>query len=299
MTHFSQKAYAKINLFLHVTGRRDDGYHLLESLVVFTEYGDEITVSRSESDLSLKITGPFSGTLDTGGNNFALKAARLLQKSCVDKGVKMGGAHIHLVKNLPISSGIGGGSADAAATLRALAQLWPQADEIIDSHEFTSKLTTVLGADIMMCLKSKSLIASGIGEKVETVNLPELWLVLVNPGKAISTPEVFGHFELHETSHKMPPLPGIANAHTVADYLKRTSNDLIEPALKIAPVIKDVITTLQQSEDCLYANMSGSGATCFGLYENKKSAQNAANQIQAAQPNWWCIATKTLGHKNA
>ncbi|MDR6081539.1 4-diphosphocytidyl-2-C-methyl-D-erythritol kinase [Agrobacterium sp. SORGH_AS440] len=196
-----EAAPAKVNLALHVTGQRADGYHLLESLVVFTEAGDTIHIQDADVD-SFSISGPFGDLLHAGdgGNNLVTRARDLLRNALASMGQPAPPVAIHLEKNLPVASGIGGGSADAAATLRALLRHWRAgmtADRI-------SSIALTLGADVPMCLESRSLIARGIGEDIEPVNdLPELFLVLANPLKAVSTPEIFRRLQ----NKANPPLP--------------------------------------------------------------------------------------------
>jgi 4-diphosphocytidyl-2-C-methyl-D-erythritol kinase len=262
-------APAKVNLYLHVTGRRPDGYHLLDSLAVFPAIGDFLSVEPAEA-LTLAITGPFGATLALEPDNLVLRAARLLNPT--------GGVALGLVKNLPIASGIGGGSADAAAALRLLSRHWNLAMPLHD-------LAASLGADIPVCLASRPARMSGIGELLRPAPvLPPFGIVLVNAGVAVSTPAVFrarkGAFS--------PPadLPDAwSTAAEMASALAKLSNDLEPPAIAHAPVIGDVLATLRTLPNCLLARMSGSGATCFAIFETASAAAEAATAI--TRPGWW------------
>ncbi len=263
-------APAKINLALHVTGQRGDGYHLLDSIVVFVGVGDRITVSHADN-LTLHITGPQGAALV--GDNLVLRAARAF-------GV-VHGALITLEKSLPIASGIGGGSADAAATLRALAAIWavpmPKMADVL-----------AIGADVPVCLAGRPARMTGIGEGVTPLPaLPPAWLVLVNPMVSVPTPVVFNALIRKEN----PPLPrDVPRLKTTADlaaWLMMLRNDLEPPALAHLPVIGTVKATLASQQGCLIARMSGSGATCFGLFADPLTAAAAARAIRAAHPVWW------------
>jgi 4-diphosphocytidyl-2-C-methyl-D-erythritol kinase len=271
MTTVRAFAPAKINLTLHVTGRRADGFHLLDSLVVFADIGDRISVSLFDR-LRLQVTGPMATDVPVGDENLVLKAARFM-------GVT--GADITLEKHLPMSSGIGGGSSDSAAVLRALAQIHslPVPDEL-----------QRLGADVPVCLTAKTARMSGIGEDVATVDdMPTLPAVLINPGVAISTPEVFRALECRNGA-AMANLPTFSDAAECVDWLRHQRNDLQPAAITLAPVIGDVLTALEQS-GAMFARMSGSGATCFGLFKTKAAARAAAKLLQAENAGWWVQST--------
>ena len=253
-------APAKINLALHVTGQRADGYHELDTLVVFTELGDRITISEGSSDdtpVSLVSTGPFAEQLDMANDNLVVQAAQLL----IDRiGEVPHPVELTLEKNLPVASGIGGGSADAAAALLALSELWKFGDSA-DLGEIALKL----GADVPMCLVSKPLRARGIGEIISTMEVfSPLNLLLVNPGVSVSTPDVFKQLENKPNSliemSREGVLPNLAE-------LGNLRNDLQEPAISVAPVIAEVLTELNSIDGCQLARMSGSGATCFGVFD--------------------------------
>ncbi len=269
-------ARAKINLALHVTGRRADGYHLLDSLVVFTDIADRITVEAAPA-LELQITGPFAAQLSSR-YNFVLNAARALHPTL--------GARIALEKNLPASSGIGGGSADAAATLRALSQLWglplPPPKAILR-----------LGADVPVCLAGHPTRMQGIGELLTPVTLPATWLVLVNPGVALSTAQVF-HGLTCRDNPALPPLPAWPDAASLARWLGATRNDLAAAATRLAPEITATIAALSGQNGCLLARISGSGATCFGLFADEASALQAARMIGQANTGWWVQAGRLV-----
>lgn len=265
-------APAKINLALHVTGQRADGYHLLDSLVVFADVGDRITVHSAEA-LSLEVTGPREAGVPGDAGNLVLRAAALLAPGQ--------GARITLEKHLPVASGIGGGSADAAAALRALARLWgralPAAAEVL-----------ALGADVPACLDGRPLRMGGIGEHLVALPpLPPVWLVLANPGVAVATPAVFRALTRRDNAGLPLDPPRVASAADLAIWLRLTRNDLEAPALMLAPVIGSTLRALSAQPGCLLARMSGSGATCFGLFADPLSAAAAARGIRAAEPGWW------------
>jgi 4-diphosphocytidyl-2-C-methyl-D-erythritol kinase len=283
-------APAKINLYLHVTGQRPDGYHELDSLVAFASIGDEISVVPA-AELTLQIVGPEAPALqgDQIFNNLVLRAARALaQKFNVSEG-----ASITLNKMLPVASGIGGGSADAAATLNLLNDLWGlkvAADEL-------AELALGLGADVPVCLNSRPQRMTGIGEKLhETPAMPASHLVLVNPRHCQATPDVFA--ELHKGKWKSSGFaPGMTSDLDFLSFVaevKMHSNDLEPPAIRLAPVIKDVLSVIGAQTKCRLARMSGSGATCFGMFEIATDAQTAAVEIRRRHPDWW-VQTARLG----
>jgi 4-diphosphocytidyl-2-C-methyl-D-erythritol kinase len=282
--NITEFAPAKINLSLHVTGRREDAYHLLESLVVFADIGDSIAVQIADED-SLKIDGPFSSGLENGSGNLVAKARDQLRKQ-----KDFGLLSIQLKKNLPVSSGIGGGSSDAAATLRAIARLFAIPDSIV------ADVAMGLGADVPMCLAAQPLVAKGIGEQLTAVNsLPELHLVLVNPNTAVSTPEVFKRLS-NPNNLALPVLPEGFDLTEFAEWLSRTRNDLQLPALQICPPIGDALLALAETAPLL-TRMSGSGATCYGLFPNADLAAKAAHIIAARYSNWW-VKPATAGGKS-
>lgn len=268
----SAAAPAKVNLTLHVTGRRADGYHLLDSLVAFAGVGDRISV-RPASDLSLSVAGPEAAEVPRDENNLVLKAARFMG---------VGDAAITLHKDLPVASGIGGGSSDAAATLKALA--WMCGQPIPAGTE-------ALGADVPVCLAAKASRMRGIGENVETVpSLPPVWCVLVNPRAALSTAAVFGALGRRDNPPMPDEIPSFGAAQDLALWLSGQRNDLEDPAVSCEPAIGPVLAALSAIPGCLLARMSGSGATCFGLFEDETRARDAAAAISRENPKWWVRA---------
>lgn len=263
-------APAKINLCLHVTGRRADGYHLLDSLVVFAGVGDQVSGTLADPP-SLSVEGPKAEGLTGEGDNLVLRAARAMGVS----------ARIVLEKHLPVSSGIGGGSADAAATLRLLARLsgraLPEAAAVL-----------ALGADVPVCLAGRPARMTGIGEGLAPLPpLPEVWLVLANPGVALSTPAIFRALARADNAPLPRDLPRLRSAADLAAFMMMQRNDLEPPALALEPVIGRVKAALSAQAGCLMARMSGSGATCFGLFADPLAAHAAARAIRAAEPGWW------------
>ena len=283
-----RQAPAKLNLTLEVVGKRADGYHLLDSLVAFTDYGDTVT-ARAADTLTLTLDGPFGGILvGDPMENLVLKAARLL---AAEAGIAPRAA-LALTKRLPVASGIGGGSSDAAATLLALAELW----RLTPTPEDLARLALKLGADVPVCLAARTARLEGIGERVTPAPpLPAAPIVLVNPGVGLATPKVFqargGAF-----STGAGPLGVLASspadAAGLAAALGPYANDLAAPAIALLPVIGQVLDRLSGTEQCLIARMSGSGATCFALFPTDKAAAAAAAAITAAEPDWWAVATR-------
>ncbi len=280
-------AAAKINLSLKVTGRRDDGYHLLDTLVVFTHFGDQVEV-HDGANISLDICGPFASGLENDADNLVIKAAHLLKRAAIDVGRTVGGAAIILEKHLPVASGIGGGSADAAATLVALLEHWGIEDGGID----LPAIALQLGADVPMCLRSKPLRATGIGEDIQPLALPLLAMVLVNPGIGVSTSAIFKSLALAPPEPR-PEISPSPSHDALIDWLKFTQNDLQQPAISFAPVVQEVLDQIEGCDDCLLARMSGSGATCFGLFPSMGQAKKAARILGRENPSWWCVASPT------
>lgn len=279
-------APAKLNLYLHVVGRREDGYHELDSLVAFAGVGDRVSV-KEQGDLSLSLKGPMAGSLQSEPDNLVLRAARLLAQAY---GVKTG-AHIDLEKVLPVASGIGGGSADAAAALKALIRLW----HLKPSEAELMALALKLGADVPVCMKGKAVFMQGIGEKLlPAPKLPEAWLVLVNPGIPLATPPVFkarsGPFSA-TASFDAPP----CDIFDLVRLLRDRKNDLAAPAISLVPAIADVLKTLEAEPGCLLARMSGSGATCFGLFKNEDEARAAARNLGGTRRGWWVAPAPLIG----
>ncbi len=262
-------APAKINLCLHVTGQRSDGYHLLDSLVVFADLGDRITVMRAE-ETSLEVTGPMAAGVPTDASNLVMKAARLFDLPVA----------IRLDKHLPMAAGIGGGSSDAAATLFAMTDLM--------GTTTLPEGATDLGADLRVCLIRQAARMRGIGEDVTPVEgMPELYAVLANPGVGVSTPEVFKALDDKNNPGLPKRIPRWRGTWSAIDWLAKQRNDLEAPAIAIAPVIGDVLKALAELPNARLARMSGSGATCFALFESRDEADAAADLLAAAQPDWW------------
>lgn len=282
-------APAKVNLFLHVGEKRADGYHDLVSLIAFADVGDWLEV-REAKRLSLKLEGPFANALKDEPDNLVLKAARELDVWAEDRGHKTTPVELVLEKNLPIASGIGGGSSDAAAALHLLAGCWSLPIPI-DELE---KIGRSLGADIPVCLRGAPTLVSGMGEVLTPApGLPPFALVLVNPGIEVPTKRIFNTL-LARSGAEAPHLPQhFRDARDLAMHLDRLSNDLAPPAKVIAPVVMHAESALAATDGCLVARMSGSGATCYGLYETAAIAEAAAAAIQAAHPAWWVRAART------
>lgn len=267
------RAHAKINLTLHVTGQRADGYHLLDSLVCFADVCDRVTVAKAE-DFRLNITGPLSAGVPADSRNLVAKAAALIAPGRA--------FDIELEKHLPAAAGIGGGSADAAATLNAIS-------ELIGAPLPKDALS--LGADVPVCLHTSALRMQGVGEVLTPVPaLPEVWSVLVNPRVPVETPPVFKALA-QKTNPAMPKVPAFADVFELAVWLETQRNDLQAPARVIAPQISDVLQALKPA---IFARMSGSGATCFGLCESQAAATDLAASIQADYPDWWCCAARLV-----
>jgi 4-diphosphocytidyl-2-C-methyl-D-erythritol kinase len=279
-------APAKINLALHVMGRRDDGYHLLESVCVFTRMGDRLSVEVADRD-RFHVHGPYASDVPQDGSNLVLRALDALRQI---SGRDARPVSIALEKNLPVASGLGGGSSDAAATLLALARLWRIPADAALLREVGSRL----GADVPMCLEQRPLVARGVGDILEPLeHFPALPIVLANPGVAVSTPSVFRALARSDHPH-LPALPPLADAAAVAEWLRRARNDLHDAALSLAPGIADVLKALDR-QGALVARMSGSGATCFGIFRDMTSAREAASGLQAQQPGWFVAASLAEG----
>jgi 4-diphosphocytidyl-2-C-methyl-D-erythritol kinase len=307
-----EAAPAKLNLYLHVLGRRADGYHRLDSLVVFTRTGDTLRAEPAD-DFSLVIDGPFAAGLSTDDDNLVLKAARALSSlssrtstrrvrdpgSIVPperwtpdqvRGDGKGGqgARLTLTKNLPVASGIGGGSADAAAALRLLRRLWRL--DIGDAQ--LHGVAAALGADVPACLRGEGVFLGGVGEVLTPAPvLPPLGLVLVNPGIPLPTPDVFaarrGPFSEPARFSETP-----VDARALAALLVTRRNDLEGPAISLVPAIATVLEALRATPGCHLARLSGSGATGFGLYDTPEAASHAAASIARREPGWWVAPTR-------
>ncbi len=305
MTRFTQekdgsitvKAPAKVNIFLHVTGQRENGFHELESLFAFTRSGDVLRISKSD-ELGLTITGPYAKKLsELGGgsrDNLVCKAVVLLaERTGCEPNV-----HLELEKNLPVASGIGGGSADAAATLLGLVEFWKL--DITDTE--LAEVALRLGADVPACLHTAPLYVKGIGEHVFQRNLPkEYGVLLVNPLKPISTPAVFkafakqgdDRFDLARGDNFPWPKENDAFIH----FLKtQTRNALQKPAVGLSGSISEVLSVLAVQQESLYSSMSGSGATCFALFESEAAAVEAGTVLRRQFPSWWIKADSLVAN---
>lgn len=283
-------APAKVNLALHVTGRRSDGYHLIESLVVFAGFGDRIFAEPSETD-EFVLTGPEAPSLmgEAADGNLVVRARDALRHAARAAGLHAPAVRLVLEKNLPVASGLGGGSADAAAALKQLCRLW----RFRPAPELLSRIALDLGADVPMCLAGRPLIARGIGEALSLVNPgAALDMVIVNPRKGVSTPRVFAALE-NRDSEPLPPLPQPTDLESLIDWLSRTRNDLEQPARRLEPSIADCLDVLASS-GARFVRMSGSGASCFGLYGGAKAAREAKKKIRQARPDWFTAVTQTL-----
>lgn len=272
----TEHAPAKLNLYLHVIGQGDDGLHRLDSLVVFAAVGDVVHAAPADT-LALSLTGPFAPALQGEADNLVLRAARALATE-VGRSAQ---AHLMLDKRLPVASGIGGGSSDAAATLRALCRLWRRAAD----PAALGRIARALGADVPVCLATRPLRMGGIGERLEPAPaLPDCGVVLVNPGVAIATPSVF---RARTGAYSTPVgLPARWNdAAAMAADLRQCRNDLETPARSLCPAIDGVLSALAAQPGCLLARMSGSGATCFGLFATPEIAAEAAPRLM--RDGWW------------
>lgn len=280
------RAPAKINLTLHINGRRQDGYHELESLVAFAGVGDALEFSRAAAP-ELGVSGPFATSAGDIDTNLVLKAARAFALAFPHA---RSGA-FQLIKRLPVASGIGGGSADAAAALRLLAL---ENNIALDDASLLDAALTI-GADVPVCMASKARMMRGIGEKLDApLKLPPLFAVLVNPGVAVGTKDVFAKIGLKTgESYGFGSHPKITSASfdETIRLLKKSRNDMEDAACVLAPVIGHVLNVLLAARGCRLARMSGSGATCFALFENCRQAGIAAKVIRRDHPEWWVKAT--------
>lgn len=274
-------APAKINLALHVTGRRGDGFHILDSLAVFARHGDRVTLSPAGA-LTLSVEGPFAAHAPGDGRDLAWRAAEafFLRTGAAPK------VAIRIAKNIPAGAGLGGGSADAAAVLRGLNRMTGAGL----AEESLAALGLALGADVPMCLASAALRATGIGEKLlPLADWPELPLVLVWPGRPVPTAACFA--ALGSRDNPGLPAPSVRTPDAAADWLSSCRNDLEEPALRLLPDIAEVLGALRATSHCRLARMSGSGSACFGIYGSTAQAEAAAQVLRAAHPAWWVVDT--------
>ena len=280
---FYKLAPAKLNLYLHVLDR-SNGYHQIESLAVFTRFGDRVEVSAGDA-ISLRIAGPFAAECGPPGENLVWRAAHALAAHATAPV----GAAITLHKYIPVAGGLGGGSSDAAAVIRLLMQLW----RLDIKGSALAELALGLGADVPVCLRGTPAIMRGIGEILSAAPaMPSCYVLLVNPGIAVSTKAVFeklnGRFGMISQ-----PLPRqISSQKLLARALNQRSNDLQNPAIELAPQIQTVLDALSAQKGCLLARMSGSGATCFGLFAGSGDMSTAAEAIRRGLPAYWQAQTR-------
>ena len=290
MSALSEDGRAKVNLTLRVVGRRVDGYHDLESVVAFADCADRLTLTPG-SELSLKTTGPLAQDCGDTTDNLVLKAAQLLSERMPD--LKVGS--FTLEKVLPVAAGIGGGSADAAAALRLLARL----NELELDDPRLTEVALLTGADVPVCLASRACDMTGVGETLMPLSLPKMPCVMVNPRVPVATKDVFKALGLRNGELlvgvtdvlRAPAWPEHgASVEDWVEVLAANSNDLEAPATRIQPVIGEVLSALSATNGAWLARMSGSGATCFAIYENTAEAQRASQKIQLDHPQWWVHA---------
>lgn len=283
-----ETAPAKLNLALHVTGRRADGYHELHSLVAFADLGDELVARRAGHD-RLTLSGPFASALKSGETNLVQRAIEAFRARW--PGAVEGGVAITLTKNLPVAAGLGGGSADAAAALRIMAALSPAPPETSELAE----LGATLGADVPMCLLSRPCEVTGTGEMVAPLAaFPQLHAVLVNPLQPVITAEVFRRLEQRDNGG-LPPLPDrLDRAALLMLWLEATRNDLEPPAMAMLPVIGELIGGVRAMTGCALSRMSGSGATVFGLFGSSAQAHQAAHELRQLWPGYWVAAAPLI-----
>lgn len=274
----SRLAPAKVNLYLHVAAPDHRGYHPLRSLVVFADYGDEVRLTPGEGRLF--IDGPFGQGLSAGEDNLVLKAVRRFEAAT---GVRVDSHDFHLTKNLPLASGVGGGSADAGAVLHLLREAC--APGVTD--DALSAMAAETGADGVMCLWAQASIAEGYGERLTPVTVPPLPAVLINPGVECPTPAVF---KAYDAAAEFAPLDTQWRGESLINYLATTRNDLEAPALRLVPVIGEVLASLRAQPETRFARMSGSGATCFALCQTLSEAETLAARLRADWPKAWVRA---------
>lgn len=281
-------APAKVNLTLHVTGQREDGYHLLDSLVAFASVGDKLFIQTGNT-ISVTTEGPEAGAVPADMDNLVLRVAALFKD--------MPGASFLLTKNLPVASGIGGGSADAAAAFRGLMTFWSGGEVsplLYDpARSPMASALLKLGADIPMCLLSRSARVQGVGEEITPLDdIPPLNAVLANPRRGVPTPTVFKTLAMRENPSMPRQLPRFAGPNDFMMWLAAQRNDLQQAAITLEPSVAQVLGALDALPGCRLARMSGSGATCFGLFDTARAAIEAARTIRANHPAWWVVATQ-------
>ena len=270
-------ARAKVNLALHTVGRLADGRHLLDSIVSFTKFGDSVEIE-SDCGRILDVTGPMASSVPQGSSNLAMRAAALIDSP--------DGYRISLVKRIPVAAGLGGGSADAAAVLSSLSSLrecpLPGSDEIMG-----------LGSDIPVCLLGKNARVQGEGDQVIPLErLPSFPVALVNPGIPLSTKEVFAALS-NPVNSPLESLPRDGSRDSWLSWLATQRNDLESVARSLLPAVGCVLSRIRDCAGCRLARMSGSGATCFGIFDTNEQARGAVDEVRARSPGWWAVATET------
>lgn len=284
----TETAYAKINLALHVRARRNDGYHDIESVFAFAQDGDRLSADlRQDGRFSLSIDGPFASGLSVAPDNLVIRAASALRGAC---GVAAG-ADLYLTKNLPVASGIGGGSADAAAALRLLSRLWKltPADTGMAAVMVNNlvRLAGDLGSDVPACVVSQTLVGTGRGEALdlrEINGLSDMPLLLVNPSKSLSTARVFADWDGLDR--------GPLQCESLEQIVAIGRNDLQPPAIRLIPEIAGILAELEGLDEVVLARMSGSGATCFALFSDEAALARGSKSLQMAHPKWWIMTSK-------
>jgi 4-diphosphocytidyl-2-C-methyl-D-erythritol kinase len=285
----TEAAPAKINLALHVTRRREDGYHELESLVVFADLADDLVAEVADTD-QMSISGPFGHAISAEPSNLVLRAVAAFRNRWPELSPE--GLSIHLTKNLPVAAGIGGGSADAAAALRIMARLSPEPVPVAELAD----LSASLGADVPACLLSRPLLARGVGEILAPLpEFPALHIVLVNPMIPVVTADVFRRLRAHD-NYPLPALPSpLTRPAQLGLWLAETRNDLEPPAVKLVPEIGILVEEVAAAPGCILGRMSGSGATVFGLFGSEGQAHDAASLIRRLHPDYWVGSAPLLG----
>ncbi len=293
-TRRTELAGAKINLALHVGARRSDGYHLLESMVVFADFGDALTAApASNSHAEVTVKGPFARDLvatTEPGENLAIRAAEALAMEAGFSSARQ--TRLVLNKRLPVAAGLGGGSADAAATLRLLDRQWG----LGFGTPGLVRIGQRLGADVPMCLTSQPLFAEGIGERIRPIfGIPRLPIVLASPPVQLSTSDVFAALD-EETRSPLPPLPGkFSYPLDLVFWLRQTRNDLSDAASRVSKRARAAAKVLARDRDCLFARMSGSGPAAFGIFASNAASERAAARIRDAKPSWWVVSAVAGG----
>ncbi len=284
----SLEAPAKLNLGLRVLGRRPDGYHLLQSLVVFLDLADTIELTPALA-WELRVQGPFAAAV-AGDDNLALRAGKLLaaQATADIAGCTALAAEMTLHKNIPVAAGLGGGSADAAAVLHGLNGIW----RLGLPTQHLQGIGASLGADLAVCLDGRPAMVGGIGEKIEALAVPRLALVIANPGIPLATRDVFARLRPpYADALPVPRMP--ADVMTVAMFSRALGNGLATPAIELCPTVAALLADIEALPRCRLAQMSGSGATCFGLFDDDAAATSAAAALQAKRPGWFVRACRS------